>query len=94
MNKQQQLEIRNILFEVITAAWPQDPHKITPQQMYQAKCVLDKAAWQFNPTVRYQCSLSQLIWHVYDQDIDQFMTMEFMDQMGQHRTLDLLKHTA
>jgi len=94
MNKTQQLKIRNILFEVIAQQWPQDPNRIKPKQMYQAKCVLDRAAEQFTTQVKDQCSLSQLIWHVYDQDIDQLMTMEFMDKMQQHRTLDLLKHTA
>ena len=94
MNKTQQLHIRNILFEAIAQQWPAQPDQIKPKQMYQAQCVLDRASEQFTTSVRDQCSLSQLIQYVYDQDINQLLTMEFMDQMEQHRTLDLLKHTA
>ena len=94
MNRAQQLNIRNILFEVITANWPKDPYKIKPQQMYQARCVLDKASEQFTPSVRDQCSLYQLIKYVYDQDINHILTMKYMNKMQHYRTLDLLKHTA
>ena len=94
MNKTQQLKIRNILFEVIAQQWPQDPNRIKPKQMYQAKCVLDRAAEQFTTQVKDQCSLYQLIKYVYDQDINEILTTKYMNKMQQHRTLDLLKHTA
>ncbi len=94
MNRAQQLNIRNILFEVITANWPKDPYKIKPQQMYQAQCVLDKASEQFTTSVRDQCTISQMMDHVYQISVFKILTHRFMDKMQQHRTLDLLKSTA
>jgi len=94
MNKTQQLHIRNILFEAIAQQWPAQPDQIKPKQMYQALCLLDKASEQFTTTVKDQCSLYQLIKYVYDQDINKILTTKFMSKMQQHRTVDLLKHTA
>lgn len=94
MNRAQQLNIRNILFEAITQQWPQDPRKIKPRQMYQARCVLDRASEQFTTSVRDQCTISQMMDHVYQINVFEILTHRFMDKMQHYKTLDLLKHTA
>jgi hypothetical protein len=94
MDKTQQLTIRNTLFEAITQQWPHDINRIKPKQMYQAQCLLAKASEQFTTAVKDQCTLYQMIEHVYGKDIHHILTHKFMDQMQQHSTLALLKHTA
>jgi hypothetical protein len=94
MNTEDQLAVRNCLFAAITKHWPQDPQRITAQQMYEARILLREVSERFSPTVRDQCYLMPLLMRQYDLTRDEagdLFTAEMYEQMAQWETLDLLR---